>query len=59
MASQVEQTHKGSCKVFRGVGAGGETGGGGFSSSLLVSEDVLEGVLLRIEEENVTTAKLG
>jgi hypothetical protein len=57
MVSQVERTHQGSCEVVGGVGVGGETGEGVCSSSLSVCEDMSEGVLLRGEEENGTTAK--
>ena len=59
MASRVERTHRGSCEVVEGVGVGRETGRGGCSSSLSVSEDMSKGVLLRREEENGTTSKLG
>ena len=55
----MDQTHGGNCEVVGGTGAHGGTCGGGFSSSLLVSEELTEGVLLGIEEENGTTAKSG
>ena len=57
MTSRVEQTHRGSCELVGGDGAGGEIGGGGFSSSLSISKELLEGLLLRIEEEDAITTK--
>ena len=59
MDSQVERTHRGSCEVVGGLDASRETDGGGCSSSLSVSKDMLEGVLLRREEENGTISESG
>jgi hypothetical protein len=55
VASQVERTHRGSCEVVGGARYGGKIGVGGFSSSLSISEEWLEGVFSRKEEDGITT----